>query len=85
MKNFTLRQRLLVSFLVILAIMGLTSGLDYNRLRHIEEQVSIISADAVPGIYYSTSIRAAWFGGFVGLQDTYEHEVGLPRLSGQVV
>ncbi len=82
MKNFTLRQRLLVSFLVILAIMGLTSGLDYNRLRHIEEQVDIISTDAVPGIYYSTSIRAAWFGGFIGLQDAYDRDDPEQRRNG---
>ncbi|WP_169512559.1 methyl-accepting chemotaxis protein [Bordetella avium] len=74
MKNLTLRQRLLGSFLVILGIMGLTSGLDYNRLEHIENEVGVINTDAVPGIYYSTSIRAAWFMGFVALQDAYDSE-----------
>lgn len=74
MKNFTLRQRILVSFLVILAIMALTSGLDYRRLKQIETEVAVINSDAVPGIYFSTSIRAAWFGSFVALQDAYDNE-----------
>ena len=35
MKNLTLRQRILASFLVILAIMALMVVVDYRRLLHI--------------------------------------------------
>ena len=69
MKNLTLRQRILASFLVILAIMALMVVVDYRRLLHIEEEVATINTDAVPGIYYSTSIRSSWFAGFVVVQD----------------
>lgn len=71
MKNLTLRQRILASFLVVLAIMALMVVVDYRRLLHIESEVATINTDAVPGIYYSTSIRASWFAGFVVVQDAY--------------
>ncbi|MFY0479437.1 methyl-accepting chemotaxis protein [Achromobacter marplatensis] len=74
MKNLTLRQRILASFLVILAIMALMVVVDYRRLLHIEQEVATINTDAVPGIYYSTSIRASWFAGFVVVQDAYNSE-----------
>ncbi|KGD88076.1 chemotaxis protein [Achromobacter sp. RTa] len=71
MKNLTLRQRILASFLVILAIMALMVVVDYRRLLVIESQAELINSDAVPGIYYSTSIRASWFAGFVALHDAF--------------
>ncbi|WP_315131430.1 methyl-accepting chemotaxis protein [Achromobacter marplatensis] len=81
MKNLTLRQRILASFLVILAIMALMVVVDYRRLLHIEEEVATINTDAVPGIYYSTSIRSAWFAGFVVVQDAYNSDTDAERRS----
>ncbi|EFF74804.1 MAG: methyl-accepting chemotaxis protein [Achromobacter sp.] len=74
MKNLTLRQRILASFMVILAIMALMVVVDYRRLLHIEDEVVMINTDAVPGIYYSTSIRASWFAGFVIMQDAFNSD-----------
>ncbi|PTX13200.1 methyl-accepting chemotaxis protein [Achromobacter mucicolens] len=71
MKNVTLRQRIMVSFLAILAIMTLMVVVDYRRLLHVEAEAQMINTDAVPGIYYSTSIRASWFAGFVVVQDAF--------------
>ncbi|MBB1594281.1 methyl-accepting chemotaxis protein [Achromobacter sp. UMC46] len=79
MKNLTLRQRILASFLVILAIMALMVVVDYRRLLHIEEEVATINTDAVPGIYYSTSIRSSWFAGFVVVQDAYNSDTDRER------
>ncbi len=79
MKNLTLRQRILASFLVILAIMALMVVVDYRRLLHIEEEVATINTDAVPGIYYSTSIRSSWFAGFVVVQDAYNSDTDAER------
>ena len=56
MKNLTLRERIIASFLVILAIMGLMVVVDYQRLLQVEAEAESINTDAVPGIYYSTSI-----------------------------
>ena len=79
MKNLTLRQRILASFLVILAIMALMVVVDYRRLLHIEEEVATINTDAVPGIYYSTSIGSSWFAGFVVVQDAYNSDTDAER------
>nr|WP_313464869.1 MCP four helix bundle domain-containing protein [Achromobacter sp.] len=79
MKNLTLRQRILASFLVILAIMALMVVVDYRRLLHVEAEVALINTDAVPGIYYSTSIRASWFAGFVVVQDAYNSDTDQER------
>jgi methyl-accepting chemotaxis protein WspA len=79
MKNLTLRQRILASFLAILAIMALMVVMDYRRLLVIESEVELINNDAVPGIYYSTSIRASWFAGFVLVQDAFNMETDQER------
>jgi methyl-accepting chemotaxis protein WspA len=81
MKNLTLRQRILASFLVILAIMALMVVVDYRRLLVIESQAELINNDAVPGIYYSTSIRASWFAGFVTVQDAFSTDTEQARNS----
>lgn len=81
MKNLTLRQRILASFLAILAIMALMVVMDYRRLLVIESEVELINNDAVPGIYYSTSIRASWFAGFVVVQDAFNMETDQERSS----
>jgi len=81
MKNLTLRQRILASFLAILAIMALMVVMDYRRLLVIESEVALINDDAVPGIYYSTSIRASWFAGFVLVQDAFNMETEQERSS----
>lgn len=79
MKNLTLRQRILASFMVILAIMTLMVVVDYRRLLHIEDEVVLINTDAVPGIYYSTSIRASWLAGFVVVQDAFNSDSAAER------
>ncbi|WP_454695018.1 methyl-accepting chemotaxis protein [Achromobacter aegrifaciens] len=79
MNNLTLRQRILASFLAILAIMALMVVMDYRRLLVIESEVELINNDAVPGIYYSTSIRASWFAGFVLVQDALNMETEQER------
>lgn len=38
MKNLTLRERIIASFLVILAIMGLMVVVDYQRLLQVEAE-----------------------------------------------
>ncbi|MDP9902160.1 methyl-accepting chemotaxis protein [Variovorax ginsengisoli] len=73
MKNLTLRQRMLAGFAVILGIMALTGMLDLRRLYLIDKEVDAIRQDAVPGLYYSASLRAAWGTGFVRARDVLEH------------
>ncbi|MBV7553214.1 methyl-accepting chemotaxis protein [Pseudomonas sp. PDM28] len=60
MKNWTLRQRILASFAVIIAIMLLMVVVSYSRLLKIESSEASVREDALPGLYYSSMIRGAW-------------------------
>ncbi|SED16974.1 methyl-accepting chemotaxis protein WspA [Pseudomonas mohnii] len=60
MKNWTLRQRILASFAVIIAIMLLMVVVSYSRLLKIEESEASGRDDALPGVYFSSMIRSAW-------------------------
>ncbi|MBV6750277.1 methyl-accepting chemotaxis protein [Pseudomonas chlororaphis] len=65
MKNWTLRQRILASFAVIIAIMLLMVVAAYSRLLSIESSEESVRTDAIPGVYYSTMIRSAWVDSYV--------------------
>lgn len=60
MKNWTLRQRILASFAVIIAIMLLMVVVSYSRLQTIESSEERVRVDALPGVYFSTLLRSAW-------------------------
>jgi methyl-accepting chemotaxis protein WspA len=59
-KNWTLRQRILASFAVIIAIMLLMVVVSYTRLLSIQNSEEAVSDDALPGVYFSTLVRSAW-------------------------
>jgi len=59
-KNWTLRQRILASFAVIIAIMLLMVVVSFSRLLSIESSEEQVRVDALPGVYYSTLLRSAW-------------------------
>jgi methyl-accepting chemotaxis protein WspA len=74
-KNWTLRQRILASFAVIIAIMLLMVVVSYSRLLKIEASQESVRDDAVPGVYLSSMIRSAWVDSYlltvdiIGLRD----------------
>ncbi|WP_462401271.1 methyl-accepting chemotaxis protein [Pseudomonas sp. Marseille-QA0332] len=68
MKNWTLRQRILASFAVIIAIMLLMIVAAYSRLAAIENSQKAVGADSIPGVYYSSMIRSAWVDSYVASQ-----------------
>ncbi|MCK1794334.1 methyl-accepting chemotaxis protein [Pseudomonas violetae] len=78
MKNWTLRQRILASFAVIIAIMLLMVIVSYSRLLKIEESEASVRDDALPGVYYSSMIRGAWSDSFIQIQ----HMLGLKEGQG---
>ena len=65
MKNWTLRQRILASFAVIIAIMLLMVVVSYSRLLKIEASQEAVRDDAVPGVYLSSMIRSAWVDSYL--------------------
>ncbi|WP_152225139.1 methyl-accepting chemotaxis protein [Pseudomonas sp. SCB32] len=60
MKNWTLRQRILASFAVVIAIMLLMVVISYIRLLDVEASTERVSHDAMPGTYALTTVRSAW-------------------------
>ena len=69
MKNWTLRQRILASFAVIIAIMLLMVVVSYSRLLKIESSEVAVRDDAVPGVYLSSMIRSAWVDSYLQTVD----------------
>jgi methyl-accepting chemotaxis protein WspA len=67
-KNWTLRQRILASFAVIIAIMLLMVVAAYSRLVAIESAEEAVGTDSIPGVYYSSMIRSAWVDSYVTSQ-----------------
>ncbi|MFK8331637.1 methyl-accepting chemotaxis protein [Pseudomonas sp. BJa5] len=68
MKNWTLRQRILASFAVIIAIMLLMVVAAYSRLVTIESGEEAVRTNSIPGVYYSSMIRSAWVDSYVATQ-----------------
>jgi methyl-accepting chemotaxis protein WspA len=66
-KNWTLRQRILASFAVIIAIMLLMVVVSYSRLLKIESSEASVREDALPGLYYSSMVRSAWSESYLGM------------------
>jgi methyl-accepting chemotaxis protein WspA len=67
-KNWTLRQRILASFAVIITIMLLMVVVAFNRLLVIENSGDEVRLDALPGVYYSSTVRGAWVESYVSTQ-----------------
>jgi len=61
MKNWTIKQRILGSFAVILILMVVMAGVASTRLAKIEDEATSLRQDSNPGLYYSTMINAAWY------------------------
>jgi methyl-accepting chemotaxis protein WspA len=58
--NITIRQRILLSFAVILAVMLLMGGIAIQRLLRIEADGGILQRDALPGMYAADQLQFEW-------------------------
>ncbi|AMO99892.1 methyl-accepting chemotaxis (MCP) signaling domain protein [Collimonas arenae] len=65
MKQWTIQQRMLVSFGVILALMGLMAGVTYLKLAAIDHETTSFQTDSMPGLELSTGIRSTWFQSYL--------------------
>ena len=61
MKNWTIKQRILGSFAVILILMVIMAAVASTRLAKIDDEATSLRQDSTPGLYYSTMINAAWY------------------------
>ncbi|MGO4778960.1 MCP four helix bundle domain-containing protein, partial [Lysobacter sp. 2RAB21] len=60
MSNLTIRQRIMLSFAVIIAVMLLMGGIALQRLNHIQAEESRLRSDSIPGLYASGQIETQW-------------------------
>lgn len=74
MKNWTIRQRILGSFTVILALMGVMGVVAYTRLASIEQKTVELEKDSLPGVYYSTLITTASVTDYALTEEHVLHE-----------
>jgi len=83
-KNWTLRQRILASFAVIIAIMLLMVVVSYSRLLSIQSSEEQVRTDALPGLYYSTTIRNAWGASYVVTLKLLGEDEGRPLTTAEL-
>jgi methyl-accepting chemotaxis protein WspA len=60
MINLTVRNRIIVSFLLIIAILVLLAGASYARLVQIENEANGIRNESIPGLYYPSKAQELW-------------------------
>lgn len=68
MGKLTIRQRILTSFGVILALMIVMAAVAYLRLNAIERDTRSLRTDSMPGLHLSTILRSNWFANFLAVQ-----------------
>ncbi|MGP0173473.1 methyl-accepting chemotaxis protein [Pseudomonas sp. NCHU5208] len=60
MMNLTLRNRIIASFTLVIAILALLAAASYLRLKHIENSTQSMLSDSVPGAYYVSKAQNEW-------------------------
>ena len=60
MNHWTIRTRILASFALILLIMAMMGVVAFNRLSAISRESDTMQKEALPGLHFSTAMRATW-------------------------
>jgi methyl-accepting chemotaxis protein WspA len=66
--KWSIRQRILGSFGLILALMIAMAGVAYHRLTAIAHDTQILRIDSMPGLHISSTLQANWFENFLAAQ-----------------
>lgn len=72
MKNWTIKQRILGSFALILLVMALMAAVAWVRLAKIDDAASSLQEDSTPGLHASAMINAYWFENYMLTQQIAE-------------
>ena len=59
-RDWTIRQRILASFLVIVAAMAIMGTFAYTQLERIDRQARETRDSTLPGLSYSSQLLARW-------------------------
>jgi methyl-accepting chemotaxis protein WspA len=66
--RFTLGKRIMFSFGALFVLMLVMATISYTRLHEIEDEAFNLRRDSVPGLYYSTALRAAALESYTTLE-----------------
>ena len=58
--KLTVRNRIIASFTVLIAILLLLAGASYLRMSAIEDEAENMLTESVPGAYYVSKMQEAW-------------------------
>ncbi|MDB5839472.1 MAG: methyl-accepting chemotaxis protein [Herminiimonas sp.] len=79
MKNWTIKQRIIGSFAVILTLMALMAAVAHMQFRIAEEEATSLQKDSLPGMYYVMRLDAHLSKDFALLEQLAEmNEKGAP-------
>lgn len=67
-KQWTIRQRILCSFGIVLIVMLAMAIVTFEQLGGIDRDAKSQQEDSMPGLYYATAMRAAWFENYTVTQ-----------------
>jgi methyl-accepting chemotaxis protein WspA len=67
MNNITIRQRIILSFAVIIVAMVVMGGIALQRLFHIQAEESRLREDSIPGLYASGQMETEWHAYYTAL------------------
>ncbi|MFJ7567764.1 methyl-accepting chemotaxis protein [Herminiimonas sp. NPDC097707] len=84
MKSWTIKQRILGSFAVILTLMAAMAAVAWFKLANINDEAISLRDDSTPGLYYSTMINAAWNENLMLSQQILESQNGVGEARGYV-
>lgn len=84
MKSWTIKQRILGSFAVILTLMAAMAAVAWFKLANINDEAISLRDDSTPGLYYSTMINAAWNENLMLSQQILESRNGIGEARGYV-
>jgi methyl-accepting chemotaxis protein WspA len=57
-KNWTVRQRIIIGFSAVMAIMVALAAFTYVRIRGIEAQAAVLRSDLIPGLFIAGKLKA---------------------------
>ncbi|WP_408952298.1 methyl-accepting chemotaxis protein [Lysobacter sp. Hz 25] len=76
MNNITIRQRIILSFAVIIVAMVVMGGIALQRLFHIQAEENRLREDSIPGLYASGQMETEWHAYYTALNGLSAADAG---------
>lgn len=81
MNNVTIRQRILLSFAVIITVMLLMGGFAMQRLSVIEDREDLLRRDSIPGLHFGGRMESEWYANYLVQQQlAFVDTAEIPRV-----